>query len=252
MTPEDKLKKLQDMLKLIDENITRDEFVKAFEEVLKLVKEAEFKLGSKLDSAFSVAVQKLSNEFAAHKSDSAHTLASLRKDIQNFSDQLFKEQKNSLNFLNDKVRSLKNGKDGKDGKNGRDGRDGKDGKDGAPGKDGKDGKGGGGSRGITLYVNGAKKLLTAQTINITGSGVTYNYANGRNDITITGGAGAFSILAATGAINNSNTAFTFASAPTVVVVNGAMYRDGSGCTISGTSVTLDNPVGSGGDIYGLG
>jgi len=111
---------------------------------------------------------------------------------------------------------------------------------------------GGGAKGFTLYINGVKKLLTAQTINITGSGVAYNYANGRNDITITGGAGSLSVLPATGSIDDANTAFTFASEPTIVMVNGAAYRHGHGVTIAGTNVTLDNPAGTGGDIYGLG
>ncbi len=115
----------------------------------------------------------------------------------------------------------------------------------------------GGAKGIGLYVDGTKKLLTAQQINlIAGTNVTltYSFANGRNDITIssTVGAGAFTVLTATGAVDDSNTSFTFASAPSLVIVNGASYRDGRGCAISGTSVTLDNPVGSGGDIYALG
>ncbi len=109
-----------------------------------------------------------------------------------------------------------------------------------------------GARGIVLYVNGVKKLLSAQTINITGSGVSYNFANGRNDITITGGSGSLSVLAATGTVNDSNKTFTFASEPTLVIVNGATYRHGSGVTISTTTATLDNAPGFGGDVYGLG
>jgi len=55
----------------------------------------------------------------------------------------------------------------------------------------------------------------------------------------------------TGAIDDSNLTFTFSAIPNMVIVNGATYRHGHGCTISGTTVTLDNPVGTGGDIYGL-
>jgi hypothetical protein len=104
---------------------------------------------------------------------------------------------------------------------------------------------------LQLYVNGAKKGA-ATILNITGSGVSYSYANGRNDVTITGGSGSLSVLAATGAVDDSNTVFTFVSEPTLVVVNGATYRHGFGCTIATTTVTLDNPVGSGGDVYALG
>ena len=66
-----------------------------------------------------------------------------------------------------------------------------------------------------------------------------------------GGGGGVSILAATGTVDNSNTVFTFTSAPTIVVVNGTAYRNGYGVTISGTTATLDNPAGTGGDVYGL-
>lgn len=54
-----------------------------------------------------------------------------------------------------------------------------------------------------------------------------------------------------GAIDDSNLTFTFLSEPRLVGVNGLLYRHGKGVTISGTTVTLDNPVGTGGDIYGL-
>lgn len=85
---------------------------------------------------------------------------------------------------------------------------------------------------------------------VAGSGVTFSIDANGNKV-INAGAG-LSVLAATGTINDTNTAFTFASAPTFVVVNGAFYRDGSGCTIAGVNVTLDNPIGSGGSIFGLG
>lgn len=112
----------------------------------------------------------------------------------------------------------------------------------------------GGRAGIQLYVDGGKKGL-AQYLNlIAGSGVTlsYNRSNGRNDVTInSSGAGGFTVLPATGTVDDSNTTFTFASAPTLVVVNGTAYRHGKGVTISGTTATLDYPAGVGGDVYGL-
>lgn len=72
------------------------------------------------------------------------------------------------------------------------------------------------------------------------------------DVSTTGTGGGLGFLTATGAVNNTNTTFTFASAPTLVIVNGATYRNGHGVTISGTTATLDNPAGTGGDVYGLG
>lgn len=93
----------------------------------------------------------------------------------------------------------------------------------------------------------------ARTIKFAGAGVSAaRGADGVITVTISGGAGAsFSVLTATGTVDDSNTSFTFASEPSLVCINGAFYRDGKGVTISGTSVTTDFPVGTGGDIYGI-
>ncbi len=59
------------------------------------------------------------------------------------------------------------------------------------------------------------------------------------------------VLVATGTVNDSNVTFTFTAAPSLVAVNGTNYRENHGWTISGLTVTLANPVGTGGDIYGI-
>ena len=116
------------------------------------------------------------------------------------------------------------------------------------------GGGGHGGRGVQLKVDGVKKGL-AQEINlIPGAGITISYsaAYGRNDITITAtGTAALTPIAMTGTINDTNVDFTAASEPSLVIINGASYRHGKGVTIAGTTITLDNPVGVGGDLYGL-
>lgn len=66
-----------------------------------------------------------------------------------------------------------------------------------------------------------------------------------------GGGGANIINITSGTIDDSNTVFEFEKEVKLVVVNGATYRDGAGVTISGSSATLDNPVGTGGSIFGL-
>lgn len=181
------------------------------------------------------------------------------------------------------------GRDGVDGKNGKPGKDGAPGKEGSPDTpaqvrdkletlegDGRLDKSAikgleeiekeakktkltptiFGRPALNLYVDGQKQGAIQYLNLIAGTNVTLTYsrAHGRNDITIsaTGTGGGLSLLAATGTVDDSNVSFTFPSAPTLVVVNGAAYRHGKGATISGTSVTLDNPVGIGGDIYGLG
>lgn len=66
-----------------------------------------------------------------------------------------------------------------------------------------------------------------------------------------GGSVGNSILTAGGTIDNSNTTFSFASKPTVVIVNGATYRENKGWSWLSPNITLDNPVGTGGDIYAM-
>lgn len=58
-------------------------------------------------------------------------------------------------------------------------------------------------------------------------------------------------LDATGSVDDANVEFTFAIEPLIVVVNGVSYRHTHGCTIAGTTVTLDYAVGTGGDIFGI-
>lgn len=59
------------------------------------------------------------------------------------------------------------------------------------------------------------------------------------------------ILAATGTVDDSNLDFTFTTEPLLIVINGASYRKGHGWSWSVGTATLDFPVGTGGDIYGL-
>lgn len=115
----------------------------------------------------------------------------------------------------------------------------------------------GGSKGVMLYVNGAKKG-NAQYINLipgTGVSFTYSYANGRNDITINAQASS-AILTATGTINDSNLDFVFTQEPSYLVINGASARKTGGAitwswTAGTLTATLSSPVGSGGDIWGV-
>lgn len=84
---------------------------------------------------------------------------------------------------------------------------------------------------------------------VAGTNITVDSTDpGRPIVSATGG---FSVKAATGTIDDSNVTFTFASQPTLVVVNGAVYQHGSGVTIATTTATLDNPVGTGGSIFAI-
>lgn len=96
------------------------------------------------------------------------------------------------------------------------------------------------------------------TLKFTGAGVASVTQTGRTVTVDISGGSSLSVLAATGTIDDSNTVFTFISAPTLVVVNGAAYASTStvGGTLAwtavGTTVTLAFAVGTGGSIYALG
>lgn len=110
--------------------------------------------------------------------------------------------------------------------------------------------------GVDIYEGGILILEGASELDFEGAGVTIGASGNRITATINGGGsgGGGSIIEITsGIIDDSNTAFVFASEPNIVVVNGESYQVGHGWSWnSGTStVTLDNPVGTGGDIYGI-
>lgn len=114
-----------------------------------------------------------------------------------------------------------------------------------------------GPNGINILVDGVLKGAPATYLNLlggTGMTLVVNQVGERIDVTLNSSAsgGGLSVLTATGAVDDSNVTFTFVSAPTLVVVNGTAYRDGHGVSVVGTTATLDNPVGVGGDIYALG
>ena len=85
-----------------------------------------------------------------------------------------------------------------------------------------------------------------------GSNIYISHVNGVKVISSTGGLGA-PVEPTSGTIDNSNKVFTFLVKPTLVNVNGIFYREGKGWSwTAGTlTVTLDNPVGTGGDIFAL-
>lgn len=100
MTPEAKLQKLQDILKLVDESITRQEFIEAFETVIAFVKTTEKTLTARVDSGLVGVDAKLLaaiNETQAEarrvlaeaRSANETTLASLRRRALESVDALF-------------------------------------------------------------------------------------------------------------------------------------------------------------------
>jgi hypothetical protein len=84
--------------------------------------------------------------------------------------------------------------------------------------------------------------------------ITSSMAKGKGviDLSVTV-SGSYSLLTATGAVDDTNTAFSFISKPTEIVKNGISYRENHGWTwdIPTLTATLTTgAVGTDGDIYG--
>jgi len=100
---------------------------------------------------------------------------------------------------------------------------------------------------LYIVVNGAQMF----------AGAGYSYAGGTITLDNAIGTGGFirsaygtglTIETPTGTVDDSNTTFTVANEPKYIVVNGAQYFSGAGYSYAGGTITLDNPVGTGGFI----
>lgn len=287
MTPEEKLKFY---ITEIENSLTKKDFELAFEEVIKIIRSLQKTNAAEFDgihTAFETLAAKV-------KKDTSMDMTDIRKECQKMMAGMMKEHQNTINYVYDKVRKLKDGKPGKNGVSPKisdivpevikampedpeeTGDDiiakindaetliSKDSVEDLVALEEKVNQielrpmGRGGAKGIGLYVNGAKKLLTAQTINLIGGTnvtLTYNNSGGRNDITIssTGGSGGGGILAATGLVNGTNAIYTFDSAPSQVIVDGVPKQktqsDGTVNWTGTTTITL--AVAPNFDIYGI-
>ena len=113
--------------------------------------------------------------------------------------------------------------------------------------------------GFNNILDGSGTVSTGlDNLKFTGSGVSSVSQSGRTvTVDISGGGGGFTVLPATGTIDDTNVTFTFTSAPTLININGSFYSDTSTVggtlvwTIVGLIVTLAFPVGDGGTVYGI-
>lgn len=85
-----------------------------------------------------------------------------------------------------------------------------------------------------------------------GAGISIRFdASGAPVITATGSGSTQTIEVPTGTVDDSNQDFVFTEKPFIIVVNGGTYRDTAGWSWSSPTATLDFPVGTGGDIFGI-
>lgn len=94
------------------------------------------------------------------------------------------------------------------------------------------------------YFEGVHYTLTSLTITLnnpvgTGGFIRSAYGTG------------ISVETPTGTVDDSNVTFTVGNTPKYIVVNGAQYFSGAGYSYAGGTITLDNPVGTGGFIRSI-
>lgn len=106
---EKKLAKLESILKLVDESITKEDFVKSWEGVISFIKKIEQRNNLELE-----LLQQRFDEFSKKITDDTTSgISELKQQVKDFiSTQITK--------ITNKLNSIKNGKDGKNGDDGKD------------------------------------------------------------------------------------------------------------------------------------
>lgn len=110
MSPEEKLNKLERLIQVIDESVTQDEFVKAFELVIKIIQETkntnekEFDL---INKSLEVFKEKLTNDITFDKQ-------AYIDDLKDHALEITKELANKFRLFEERVRNIKDGQPGKD------------------------------------------------------------------------------------------------------------------------------------------
>lgn len=121
------IKGVQKLLTLLEPDaLTRKEFVDNFRKILKFIEMLKSKNKEDFEG-FRKTAQDLNNKL---KGDNEVGVSELKQGFIKLINKALKEQEAGMNFIRDKVRSIKSGIDGKSGKDGKDGISGIDGKDG--------------------------------------------------------------------------------------------------------------------------
>jgi hypothetical protein len=244
MEPNAKLKKLEELLKIIDEGVTREEFTKATQSLVDFVKKNKETTVSELSAikeALDSALERIKGEASQA---GAMTKQEVTATVDEMMSRMMLEHEAMMAECDTKCLNHRDGIDGVDGEDGLDGADGKDGSPDTPeqvrdkleklrGEDRlsadavkgldafivKEVKSGGATRGFVLRVNGVKQGMVNE-LNIVGSGVAITTVNGLPTVTITGGSGATAVETPTGTVDGNNTAFTVSNTPLYIIVDG--------------------------------
>ena len=100
-------KKLEVLLKLLDEVPSKEEFVKSFEALVGLITRVQQSLIKKIDDGLSSAIDSLKNDYSS-------VMNKLRKDHVSAMSEMKRETDNKIKEVNRKLSEIRDGEDGKD------------------------------------------------------------------------------------------------------------------------------------------
>ena len=140
----EKIQKLKDLLKILDDGVTKPEFLKSFKSVLAQIAKLEQNLIAKIDyktSSEKEALDELKKEFnqiiEEAKKESDSTLGGFKRRTMEAINSLFTSNRvnqklnEKINEVDRRLSMIRDGIDGQDGRDGQDGLDGINGKDGS-------------------------------------------------------------------------------------------------------------------------
>lgn len=100
---------------------------------------------------------------------------------------------------------------------------------------------------LYLVINGAQ-YFEGVHYSLAGLTITLNNPVGTGGFIRSAFGTGITVENPTGTVDDSNVSFTVSNEPKYIVVNGAQYFSGAGYTYLAGTITLDNPVGTGGFI----
>ena len=270
---EKQIARLKQLLTLLEpDNLTKAEFVKSFEAVVNQILKVEKKISNR-NNEVMVEIKDLFERLKSNLETS--TNADISKGLKNIKDivaEVIKDQELGMNFIRDKLRRFAEEKAKDDEKlknellaripeiketildNAEQLRDKLEKLKGEERIDKsairgleealKDTKAGtgmtifGGNRPLQIQEAGTVKEKVARYLNFTGATVSRS-ADGVVTVAVTGGG--ITELPATGAIDGSNTIFTFTEKPTYLLSDGVKLKENAGWTFAVLTATLSVP-----------
>jgi len=122
---ERKLQRVEHIMQLVTDSMTREDFLEAFDTLTKVM----LNVGENMQKRSKDHLAILESNFEQLKTTNNANFDEKTKEVMTKIASALKDQESGMNFIYDKIASLRHGKDGEDGKDGKDGIDGRDGKD---------------------------------------------------------------------------------------------------------------------------